>query len=292
MTGFIKRLFSGIAKSTQNLPDEDFGTVLLQLQRTYWKSEPIEKEGLTERIESLDWNELLRLHHLNCLDLALDCGLANASLDDFDNMPDLPACPETELCKKLVGRLGSAQSPFRPRIGLVIQRSHHGQLQSDNRESQLHGELQNASITHLGALEVIRIEQQLPSVAFVPLDELQSIQIGPPSLFSSAMLNYEAPGRSEMVYLPLIYGLSWLTEEAILRDESFTHFMFSLKGISMGMGLGQQDFQINESLFGLASIESIEFPLDMRAQDFEERCRRRGLDPSDVRRMYGTNMKR
>jgi len=129
-------------------------------------------------------------------------------------------------------------------------------------------------------------------VLAVPFDELQSIQIGPPSLFLSAILNYEAPGRSEMVYLPLIYGLSWFTEESILQDGSFTHFMFSFKGISMGVGLGQQDLLINEGLIGLASIESIEFALDMRAQDFEERCRNRGLDPSDVRRMYETNRKR
>lgn len=292
MTGIIKRLFSGIKKHTQKRSDEDLGAALLQLQRAYWSSEPTEKENLYERIESLNWTEVLRLHHLNCLDLALDCGLTNASLDDFDQMPDLPECPEIELCEKLVGRLGSPQSPFRPRIGLVIQRSHSGQQQSDNRETQLHGELQNASITHLGALEVIKIIQQPPSVAFVPFDELQSIQIGPPSLFLSAILNYEAPGRSEMVYLPLIYGLSWFTEESILQDGSFTHFMFSFKGISMGVGLGQQDLRINERLFGLASIESIEFALDMRAQDFEERCRNRGLDPSDVRRMYETNRKR
>jgi len=285
MVGFMKRLFSGVAKRTQEPSGEDFSAMLLQLQRAYWTPAPTEKERLGERIDVLDWPDLLRLHHLNCLDLMHACGLTSASLDDFDQMSELAACADVELCAKLIERLASYPSPFRPRIALVFQRHRNGLPLAANGEPEFRGELQNASLTHLGALEVIRTEQHGPSaVAFVPFDALQSIQVGPPSIFLPARLEYEERDHSEMVYLPLLYGASWFSAEPILRDGSMTHFMFSSKETSAGMGLGHQDFVINEDMFGLASIELIEFPLDMRAQDFEEHCRKRGLDPGEMRR--------
>jgi hypothetical protein len=285
MAGFMKKLFNRIAKHTQEPLDKNFVAALMHLQRAYWTPSPTEKERLRERIDTLEWPELLRLHHLNCLDLMYACGLTGANLDDFDQMGELPASPDAELCEKLVEHLTSSRSPFRPRIALVFQRHRIGQPLNANREPELRGELQNASLTHLGALEVIRTEQHRPAaIAFLPFDTLQSIQIGPASLFLSARLDYEEPDRSEVVFLPMLYGASWFTPEPILRDGSMTHFMFGPKGASVGVGLGHQDFLINEQLFGIASIELIEFPLDMRTLDFEERCRKRGLDPSEVRR--------
>ena len=55
-------------KKSRAVPDE-LTPRLIALQRAYWQPAPAEKAALTGRLEALLPGELLRLHHLNCLDL-------------------------------------------------------------------------------------------------------------------------------------------------------------------------------------------------------------------------------
>jgi hypothetical protein len=131
---------------------------------------------------------------------------------------------------------------------------------------------------------VVRLEGTRPTaVDFVPFDALHSVHLGPPSLFLPARLQYEEAGRADVVALPLLYGASWFSGRPSDRDGSMTHFVCLRKGESGGIGLGHQDFFAGGTLFGLGSIEAIEFPLDLGAPDFDERCRRRGIDPAMLR---------
>jgi hypothetical protein len=259
---------------------DELGAALLDVHRAYWTPAPAEKERLLRaRIEGMSWRDILRLHHLTCLDLLHGAGLTRLGDERFEMMVDAAPGPDAELCAALAARLRGPTSPYRPRLAFVFQRG------SASKEPSLRGPLTNASLTHLGALEVIRLEQdQRPTgVDFVPLDALHSVHIGPPSLFPPARLEYEEEGRSEVVALPLLYGPSWFTPRPRDRDGTETTFICHIKDVSSGLGLGHQDFTNGSSLFGLGSIEQIAFPLDVDAPDFEERCRKRGLDPAQVR---------
>ena len=74
----------------------------------------------------------------------------------------------------------------------------------------MQGELLNPSITHLGCLEVYRVDaaHQAASVGFVGFDELSSVLFAPPSLIRAAKLFYDN-GREELLLVPMLYGPTW-----------------------------------------------------------------------------------
>jgi hypothetical protein len=273
MAGFFKRLFGGAKEEPP--PAEDLGAALVRVHRAYWTRSAAEKDDLVSRAPSLDWREVLRLHHLVCLDLLAAAG------NDVEKSLDAAPGANTDLCVKTLERLRSPESPYRPRVAGVFQR---GKGADAPRPPDLRGPLSNASFSHLGALEVIRLKDQQPTaVDFVPFDALQAVNLGPPSLYPPARLDYEEPGRTEVVCLPLLYGPSWTTPDESDRNGSMTRFVCHIKGVEGGLGIGHQDFRCDQSLFGLGSVEGIVFPLVLDAPDFEERCRKRGLDPATVR---------
>lgn len=279
--GFFQRLFGGGGGQPSGAGGggDELGPALLEVHRAYWTPAPEERERLLQaRTQGLSWRDLLRLHHLVCLDLLHAGGLTTLGDDRFQPMADAATGPDAELCASLAERLRGPTSPYRPRLAYVTQRG------NASGEPNLRGPLANASLTHFGALEAIRLEEMRPiAVDFVPFDALHSVHVGPPSLFPPARLDYEEPDRSEVVALPLLYGPSWFTPLTRDRDGSETSFVCHIREVSAGIGLGHQDFTSGSTLFGLGSVEAIEFPLDLSAPDFEEHCRRRGLDPEQVR---------
>ena len=157
----------------------------------------------------------------------------------------------------------------------------------------------NFSITHFGSIEVIKTdaEQKPVELAFVGLDEINGLMLGRPSLFRPAKLFYEDSRENEIVWMPLLYGVSWRSSSSHDRDGSLTRWVGHTKvkvedmDINIGIGIGHQDFLIknvdspNEAVkFGLGSIDEIEIVLDIDDPKFENKCRARGLDPDEVRR--------
>ena len=259
--GFFQRLFArGGGASNPPPDDEDLGATLVRLHRAYWSPAPDEKQRLqAATIEGLSWRDLLRLHHLVCLDLLHAAGLTEASEDALGKMLELPEGPDAELYARLVERLRGPTSPYRPRQACIFQRRRVDPTPA-RPEPDLRGELSNASLTHLAALEVIKLEGTRPTgVDFVPFEALHSVHLGPPSLFPPARLDYVEAGRGEVVALPLLYGASWFSARPSDRDGSMTHFVCHLKSTPGGIGLGHQDFTAGGALFGLGSIEAIEF---------------------------------
>jgi hypothetical protein len=249
----------------------------VELQRAYWTYNAGEQAALEARgSEQLSWGERLRLHHLVCLRrLVPGAGREEAA----------------EKSRHLVRRLLAADSPYRPRTAVI------GQGQSVGTELQ--GEFLNASLTHLGCLEVYRLDavNQPTRLDFVGLDELSGVGFAPSKLIRAAKLFYEG-GGDEVVFLPLLYGLTWAIGNEFDRDGRMTRFVAHLADAdagplgATGLGVGQQDFTIRgpddgASLFGLGSVSEISFPLDMRDPRFDERARGRGIDPDEVRRSMG-----
>jgi hypothetical protein len=254
-----------------------------EMQRAYWTHNAEEQFQLEARgVEQIGWRELLRLHHLICLQ-RLNPGLEREAA--------------TEKCRQTVRRLLMADSPYRPRPAMVWQ----GQAAQPgtSREPDMQGEFLNPSLTHLGSLEVYWVDaaNQPTRIDFVGFDELSGVVFAPPNLIRAAKL-FDEDGRDEIVLVPLLYGLTWAIGNEYDRAGRMTRFVAHLDGEEVGglgasgIGVGQQDLSIRSqdggsSLFGLGSVAELSFPLDMRDPRFDDKARARGIDPDEVRRRMG-----
>ena len=254
-----------------------------EMHRDYWTLDADALAQLETRgVEHLGWGELLRLHHLICLQ-RLNTG------------------PEREIasekCRQTVRRLLAPDSPYRPRPAVIWQ-ERSAQPEPD-RDPDLDGELVNASLTHLGCLEVYRFDaaKQPSRMDFVSFDELTGMQFGPKRLIRAAKLIYE-DGHTEIVLVPLLYGLTWSYGNDEDRAARMTRFLLHLEEMEPGLswasgtGVGQQDLSIRHqdggaTLCGLGSVSEIVFPLDLLDPRFDEKARARGIDPDEARKQMG-----
>jgi hypothetical protein len=255
----------------------------VEIQRAYWTHNFQEQAELEARgAEHLDWRERLRLHHLICMQ-RLNAGPERAAA--------------TEKCRLTARGLIAPDSPFRPRAAMVWQ-GQSAQPGAD-REPDMQGEFLNPSLTHLGCLEVYRVDAAMQPIRldFVSFGELSGVVFAPPNMIRAAKLFYD-DGRGEIVLVPLLYGLTWVIGNEFDRAGRMTRFVTHLDGKDVGtlgasgVGVGQQDFSVRAhdggcSLFGLGSVAELSFPLDMRDPQFDVKARARGIDPDEVRRNMG-----
>jgi hypothetical protein len=234
------------------------------IQQKYWTPNPDEKKSLLEKgSDDLGWEQALRLLHLTCLELLSD-GSCKEQFIEYAEPAEVPLGDDRELILKLITRLSSEGSPCKPRLADVWQGKADG---SNMRNSDLQGLLHNASLTHLGCIEVIRLDDiKRPSeMAFIPLGDLKDVVLDRPALFRHAELIFKDGRPDEKVILPLLYGISWFSPYANDQDGSFTRFICSLQPkedrMAFSIGVGHQDFFIESgggtSLLGLGSIGKI-----------------------------------
>jgi hypothetical protein len=207
---------------------------------------------------------------------------------DPEHELDVAELPHKQTCVHALARLLSKESPYRERPILVWQGNPDG---LDQREPDLYGHFRNASMTHLGSLEVVRLddEDNPRELAFIALDDIRGVVFAPPTIFRYGKLLYDDGRPDEIVLLPLLYGTSWRSRHARDRDGSITRFAGHLKipgsDQDFFIGVGHQDFVVREraTLFGLSSIGEIMVPLEIDDPRFEMKCHARGLDPAEVR---------
>jgi hypothetical protein len=262
------------------------------LQIQYWTPNTSEKERLTaDGIDRLDWEKSFRLLHLACLDLiSTGSGKDELASDDTEGR-DAPEGKDRDLIAQLLKHLRSAASPYKERHAAVWQNKAG---ESETREPDLQGTFRNASLTHLGSLEVVRLDsQQRPAeIWFAPLDELRGVVFARPAVFGLGKLFFDSQRPDEIVLIPLLYGISWRTPNPFDQDGTVTRFISHInaddgKG-TLSIGVGHQDFVIDQSerqsLIGLGSVGELMLSLSMTDPKFEEKCRARGLEPAEVRR--------
>jgi hypothetical protein len=279
---------------TASVPAPSPRDPFIELQQNYWSRNPNERAHLMAReTSSLQWHEMLRLHHLNLMEmLEHPEALAQWMDGDVDADPVAPDAPISYECLDLSRRLTAPESPYRLRYCLVWQ----GDLATcDDREPNFRGMLQNASITHLGCLEMVRIDEQgnPKELVFVPLDDIISVAMSGVSLFRAGRVFYE-DGTDEVALFPLLYGLSWATPQDYDHDGSMARFCCHMMGEglepnSTGIGLGNQDLTVLEeddmrALFGLGKLTRLDTAVEANDPRFDEKCLARGLDPTEVRR--------
>jgi hypothetical protein len=262
------------------------------LQIQYWTANADEKQRLlAEGVDHLDWEKSFRLLHLACLDMvSVGAGKDALESDDPDDV-DAPKGTDRELIVRLLKRLRSAESPYKERR-VALWQGKAGE--SETREPNFQGIFRNASLTHLGSLEVIRLDaQQRPSgVGFVPLDDLRGVVFARPAIFGLAKLFYDSQRPDEVVLVPMLYGISWRTPNAFDQDGSMTRFICHIDAADVvgghSIGVGQQDFVIqqseHQSVIGLGSVGEMMTGLSVSDPKFEQKCRARGIDPAEARR--------
>lgn len=249
-----------------------------QLQRKYWTFDQAEMDSLAARRPAdLDFPTLLRLHHLYCMEIFRQHG---------DEATDVEL---SSAHRDVVGLLFGANGKCRSRH-CVLGMGQAGKVQKEHQ-----GLLSNASVTHLGCLEVIRLgpSNEPKELAFVPLDDIRGAIFAAPSLFRGAKLFYDDGRPDEIVSVPLLYGLSWQTSNDFDHDGTMTRFCCHLEVEGQvqrsGIGLGQQDVAIQSekggaTLMGLGAVGEIMVALEMTDARFETKCRARGLNPEVIRR--------
>jgi hypothetical protein len=262
----------------------------VELQTQYWRFDDAEYAALRSRFPAqLSWAETLRLHHLACLDLLRrPDGRRALESQTLDSQPGNAG--GAELCRDTARKMHSPDSPYRPRACAVWQ-GEPGV--SGTRGPDLFGQTGNASLTHLGCLEVIRLDrnQEPAQLAFVGLDELRGALFLGQAVFRHAKLLYDDERGEEIVMLPLLYGVSWQSPHDTDRDGSFTRFICSVElqpgRLKAGIGVGHQDFLIEgkdrAQLLGLGSVGELMTALAPDDPKFERKCAARGLDPIAVR---------
>lgn len=272
----------------------------VRLQTDYWRPNPAEQAALIAcGVENLSWPERLRLHHLACADLFHQSGAATADPDAAEDTEgaaaDAPAWPAAELAARMAGLLASDDSPYRPRHASLWTGPAGGM---DRGEPGVHGVVRNASVTHAGCLEAVRVDDQLRplGLTFIPFDDVRGLLLSRPSLFRAAKVLYEGGRPDEIVCLPLLYGFSWSTGRAYDTDGTLTRFCCYLRvpalGMYSGIGIGHQDLAVEvkgggASLVGLGSAGELAMALSVTDPRFDEKCRGRGIDPDDARRQAG-----
>lgn len=262
-----------------------------KLQTNYWSLDADELFRLRSRsLGDLTWEQRFRLLHLVCLEM-LSQDSVKKQLMGVQPIPQkAPGGASQQLIVELIRMLLSKKSPYRSGH-IAVWQGVPGE--SGNRGPDLEGELRNASLTHLGCLEVLRLDkdQKPTELCFVPFDRLRGVIFSGQALFRYAKLFYDDGREDEIVMVPLLYGISWHTLNQSDHDGTLTRFLCGMtveeKEMTFSIGVGHQDFLIRgekqDTLFGLGSVGEFMVALATDDPRFEEKCRARGLDPEEVK---------
>ena len=99
----------------------------------------------------------------------------------------------------------------------------------------------NPSLTHLGCLEVVRVDaNNPPEIVFIAFADVRNLVLGQPTVFREVNTAYEDGRSDELAFLPLMYGLTGRSpSEDILtgRKRRFVAFLGG-GGPARNTGLG------------------------------------------------------
>lgn len=287
-------MFGWFKKKKDNPPAEqpkkedksqDMWARIVALQQQYWTPNPTELAQLYIGFSKneLSIAQLFRFHHLVCMEVLQEIRYA-VSESGFEYQGQY-----AEVLKQTTDLLLSPNSPFR-----IL----HGSFWlNDNNSDQpsRQARFTNMSLTHLGAVELIRVDaNQLPvELVFVPLDSIKSLEIIGSGLVKGCRLTHEISNKQEVYWMPLLYGQSHRSPDANDVSGNMTRFVGQLfipsQGVYFGIGLGQQDLgllgeQKQFSLMGWRHVKVLVTTLEITDPNFDDKCRGRGVDPQEIRK--------
>lgn len=224
--------------------------------RRYWRPDPEEHEKLLRRYpRELTWDEVMRLHHLNCLGIQ-ESGESN------------------DLYDELIQHLTSDGSPFRPRTVELWEDRDTG---STSHLPDYQGKMLNAASTHLGALEIITVSGDQPkAVKFVPYDNIHLVRFESSGGYRVAKIFYDDGAMDPLVIVPMVYAVHNLSE-----DDITTTFDVEAQGYRVGIPDGLQNIWLEGGMVPIPMLDLLQFTFSLDVDDprFIERAQARDIDP-------------
>ncbi|NVB40276.1 hypothetical protein G6O69_20710 [Pseudenhygromyxa sp. WMMC2535] len=219
----------------------------IALQKAHWRLsldelDELEARAAKEGLTALPWPEALRLHQLRCLATLHggSAGQPNAAsearrrlLGPEDDRPASAPAPASIIRRHISAsaqHLLSRRSPYRPRHGFAWLGAGPPEGEAIPY-SDLQGRVVCASLAHLGALEVVTLDERLEPAGldFLAFDDIQTLSFAPrPATLAAAAQPPFRPARVIREYgkdpltvlVPLRHGLSWYAfEPALLRGD-------------------------------------------------------------------------
>jgi len=337
MPGLLERLFGPPRSAVRDYRSgpklgglDPISERAIALQKRYWTANPAERAALeATAFEALSPAQRLRLHHLRCLALldpmqGGDPVLRRGLLAPVAERPsdaelraalDPAARAQVEAsARALLGR----RSLFRPRHGFAWLGA--GPPAGDAVPySDFQGRITNASLTHLGCLEVIGLDQRYEpaTLEFLDFDSILTVSFGVDERGDGAAKAGFRPARilleygldDRVVLVPTRYGLSWFAHEPeVLRGAgSWEVAAIELGGLAdpskavgnaldrrpLGISVGPQRFEVLSdfatdgegglSRFVLSDAYQLSLAIDQDDPRFADKCRGRGLDVDATR---------
>jgi hypothetical protein len=282
----------------------------IDLQKAYWRAQPDELRELASRVEP-SWAERLRMHHLRCLDwLDADDGLLRRTLlAPPAERPIVHSSAHSSANEALLAsakQLLARRSPYRPRHGFTWLGD--GPPEGDAIPySDFQGRTINGSLTHLGALEVVTLDDrhEPAGIEFIAFDELMTLTVAPREpgdvqpAFRPARVLREYGLAERIVLLPLRHGLSWLAHDPALLRGTGDDAEHEVGRLAIPQLPGERTLAIRAGLqrletlsdhaheglgsFRLADCYQLSLAIDDDDPRFADKCRGRGIDPEATR---------
>src|SRR5262249_36967356 len=135
---------------------------------------------------------------------------------------------------------------------------------NDRRSPDLQGLLCNPSLTHLGCLEVVRVDDNNPpEIVFIAFADIRKLALGEPTVFRAVNITYEDGRADEFAFVPLMYGLTGRSPSDDILTGRKSRFVAFLGGdgpaSAYGIGLGQQNLMIRQDGVGPAPEYGVGF---------------------------------
>jgi len=244
-------------------------TEIFRIQQQYWTVNNDEKENLLSQFpDSLDWKQLLRLHHLLCMEV-FQAYIAGHFL--FKKNKIILNQEMTRFLQKSTAILLSDKSPYRPQQCEIK----FDVLTRQKEFKRMEGTLINASLTHLGCIEIIRLDPELHPVSldFLPLSLIKVIM----NNTEGSLVSYRDRKEKDICYLASYYYFSQESKKFI--NNTHTEYVCPLEcdeaGEECGIGLGIQEFLIIQNngikeyirIYNNALITMIPYMYDIQYRD-------------------------
>ncbi|MBN2442849.1 MAG: hypothetical protein JXJ04_15940 [Spirochaetales bacterium] len=211
---------------------------IMKIQQNYWTFNKGEKEILLSQFPRIsDWKDLLRLHHLLCMEAFHDHMKGNFIF----SRNKISSHNNTYLeLQKTLAMLLSDESPYVPQQSEIK----FDILTRHKEFKKLTGILMNGSLTHLGSIEIVNVDSELTplSISFLPLTHIKSIMINS----KGTLISYRNKKEKDICYLASHYYVSKESRKYINSNE--TEYIctkeYENDHNEYGIGLGPQELVI------------------------------------------------
>jgi hypothetical protein len=229
---------------------------IYRIQKEYWTFNRKEKEILLAQFPHISkWKDILRLHHLLCMEIFQWYSANNLQDATYQSgQKKIPVQIQEAIVnlKNTTEKLLNEDSPYIPQACEIK----YDILTKFREFKKLEGTCMNASLSHLGSLEVFKVDGELNPLCidFIPFSEIKTIMHNA----DGTLISYKDNKEKDICYLASHYYFS--KESTRYMESTISRYMCvqkkKCKLVGMyteearyylteyGLGYGPQEFMI------------------------------------------------